>query len=301
MARWLRLLVVMGLLSAPQLLPASSASPPVPVPELGRTNIFKAERSGYVEVRIPEDTDLELDFFGNDNLKVTGDGRFAGLFLVRVDVPKPQGLYGGTFRVCAEEACAKGWSGWVTRFFWPVGFKWQNKKPIVTVPAGLYRAYVITDGAPVTARLSLPELQGSQSLSAVVPIKTEVGIQSSPIPASNLFSAGSTHELTTNGAAIMGFVERNSASSADLSASCLYEGLPPVPDEIAYLPTCGALGAEPGYGASQSFPPLASSGSSGSFSLDPRVPRGKWSWGGTYAAAQVVENAAFVSVWVDYE
>lgn len=276
-----------------------SPAPAAASPELGAVNVFSAERTAYTTVRIPRDTQVELDFFRTETLKVKGDGRFAGLFLIRQDVDKTQGLYGGTFRVCDRKACADGWSGWVTRFLWPVGLKWEKKEPIVTLPAGIYRAYVVTDGAPVIARLSLPNLQGEeQQLEATTPADADIGMQRSGLPQSNLFAAGSTYELGSRGVAIMGFVERHTASSADVNIDCLYEGEPSLPAPIAYTPACAAAGAEVGGGASQSFPPLVGYGSSGWFSMRSNMPAGTWSWGGTYAGAQRVQDAAFVSVWL---
>lgn len=285
-----------SILIAVALQPASLGA--TPTQELGASNVFTSARSGYIEVRIPHDARWKFDFF-DASLRIEGDGRFAGFFLVRQDSAEPQGLYAGNFRVCPRKGCSKGWTGWVTRFAWPVGLKWKGR--YVDLPAGRYHAYIIADGAEVSARLSLLDLDGSHHFSTTTLVDSAVGVEVPSTPFKNVLVAGSTHKLTTDGAAITAFLDRNRAGAAGFFHDCLYRGTPPFPHAVAFSPACQGLGADTGWNADAYIPPLVSSGASGYYRISPRLDAGKWSYGGSYVGAHIVRNAAFVSVWVSYE
>lgn len=271
------------------------------VPELGASNTFTSGRSGYIEVTLPRPARWKWDIFGQSTLRITGDGRAAGFLLVRQGVRKPQGIYAAAFRVCNKPGCSKGWSGWVTRLVVPVGLKWPKKGTTFTLPAGAYRAYVIADGAPVTARLALKDLHGKADHSPTVPVEASVDMLPAEEPIKNVFTAGSAYQLQTRGAALLGFVERHQLGAADLYNDCLYRGTPSLPQEVAFTPACEAAGAEMGLGGSASLPPLVTSGSSGSYSIRANMKPGEYSFGGSYVGAQSVQDAAFLSLWVNYD
>ncbi len=271
------------------------------VPELGASNTFSSARSGYIEVTLPRAARWKWDIFEQSTLRITGDGRAAGFLLVRQGVRKPQGIYAAAFRVCNKPACSKGWSGWVTRLVVPVGLKWPKKGTTFTLPAGRYRAYVIADGAPVTARLILKDVHGTTDHSPTVPVEAAVDMLAAEEPVRNVFTAGSAYRLQSRGAALLGFVERHELGAADLYNDCLYRGTPSLPQEVAFTPACEAAGAQMGLGASVSLPPLATSGSSGSYSIRPNMKPGEYSFGGSYVGAQSVRDAAFLSLWVNYD
>lgn len=271
------------------------------VPELRASNTFASGHSGYIEVNLPREARWEWDVFEDSTLRITGDGRAAGFLLVRQGVRRPQGIYAAAFRVCDKPACSKGWSGWVTRFVSPLGLEWPKKGTTFTLPAGRYRAYVIADGAPVTARLTLKDLQGNADHSPTVPVEASVGMLPAEEPIKNLFTTGSAYKLETRGAALFGFVERHEFGAADVFNDCLYKGAPTLPPDVAFTPACQAAGAQMGWGSNASLPPLTTSGSSGSYSLRASMKPGKYSFGGSYVGAQSVSDAAFLSLWVNYD
>lgn len=300
MKRAIALLALATLLAAVPV-NASSAWTDSGASELGATNTFTSARSGYVEVELNRDARWKWDPFDSSSLRISGDGRAAGFLLVRQDVDKPQGIYGAAFRLCEEPGCSKGWSSWLTRLVVPIGLKWPKKGSTFTVPAGRYRAYVIADGAPVTARLTLQDLEGATRLSPTSPVDASVGMHPAKEPVKNVLTAGSTFELDSQGAALLGFVERHQLGAADAFNDCLYDGAPALPREIAFTPACRAAGAEMGFGSSSSLPPLTSSGGSGSYSIKPSMAPGTYSFGGSYVRAQSVRDAAFLSLWVNYD
>lgn len=288
-----------GLITAVAMAPSPAVT--APVAELAAINTFTSERSGYSQVTLPRDARWTWDIFEQTTLRITGDGRAAGFLLVRQGTDKPQGIYAAAFRVCKEAGCSRGWSGWITRFTFPVGLKWPKKGTTFTLPAGDYRAYVISDGAPVTAQLALKDVAGRSEHSPDVPVDASVGVQAAEEPIKNLFTAGSEYRLNSRGAAVFGFVERHGPGGADAYNDCLYRGTPSLPQEIAFTPLCQAAGAEMGLGAGFSLPPLVTSGASGSYSIRTEMKPGEYSFGGTYAGAQAVRDAAFLSLWVNYD
>jgi hypothetical protein len=297
-ARWpiLIIAVLIAGLSASHTLGVNASA----LAELRATNVFHSEDSAFLDVNLERDARWKWDVFEHSTLRIRGDGRVAGFLLVRQDSKTPQGIYAVAFRVCDKPACSEGWSGWVTRLVVPIGFKWPKKGSTFVIPRGRYRAYVITDGAQVEARFSLMDVKGSARFSPTVPVKASVGMQPAPGSVKNVFTAGSTHELAGKGAAVMGFVERHENGAADFFNDCLYEGVPSLPPEIAYSPACEATGASMGFGFGASVPPFVGSGSSGSYSIQPSMRGGTYSFGGTYFGAQSVRDAAFVSLWVTY-
>lgn len=299
MKRSAAMALLAALLTAVALSPSPGAT--ATVPELGARNTFTSDHSGYSVVTLPRDARWKWDIFEQTTLRVTGDGRAAGFLLVREGVKKPQGIYAAAFRVCDEPGCSKGWSGWITRLIVPVGLKWPKKGTTFTLPAGRYRAYVIADGAPVTARLTLKDLQGNVRHSPDVPVDASVGIQPAEEPVKNVFTGGSDYQLQSRGAALFGFVERHDLGTAHLYNDCLYSDTPGVPQEIAFTPLCEAAGAEMGFGWGASLPPLVTSGASGSYSIRANMRPGKYSFGGSSIGAQSVQDAAFLSLWVNYD
>ena len=292
--------LVAGLLVIPTYIAPVNARSPLETPQLGAKNMFRAERSGYVEVILPQATGWEWDVFGNSTLRIRGDGRVAGFLLVRQDTPKPQGIYAAAFRVCDRPGCSDGWSGWLTKLVIPIGLKWPKRGTVFTLPAGEYRAYLINDGAPVEVELALRDVRGVTDLVPTTRVEGSVGVQFPSAPVKNVFSAGSTYRLHGDGAAFMGFVERHELGVADLYTECFYKGTPSLPEEIAYTPACRETGAQMSYGVGASWPPLVTSGGSGAYSIRPRMKPGRYSFGGTYVGAQSVRDAAFLSLWVNY-
>lgn len=269
--------------------------PPPPPIELGARNHITASFSGYREVDIARTAKLRFSFFRNPDLTIRGPGRFNGVFLVQQDVEKPAAVYAGRFRLCYEPACNEGMS-WF--FMFPQGIKW---KKTLDIPPGRYRLYVVTDGAPVSATLSLEGLKGERRISPSEGVSATVGSDAAEPPINNVYAGGSTYALPNRGLGITSFWHDSSARVATVETDCLYKGRPPAPDAVAYGPACRALGGRAGAGVSFAVPPVVSGGGGGSISFDPQMPAGQWSYGGSYVAPEKVDFAAFISVWMSYK
>lgn len=279
---------------------AAPARTPTPSLSLGATNHFSSDRSSYAEVAMPNGARWKWDPFESRSLFIRGDGRVAGFMLLHQNSKRPRGLLGVSFRVCDQPGCSKGWSGWLTTVVIPVGLKWPEKGLTFDLPAGEYRAYVIADDAPVDVRLELKEISGTTEVAPTHPVSSSVGVDAAPEPIRNFFTAGSTFELERRGLSVQAFVERHGLGTIDLYNDCLYEGVPRLPEAIAFTPACQTEGASMGFGVGFAIPPLVTSGGSGSYSIRPDLDAGTYSFGGTYVGVQDVRDAAFLSMWVSY-
>lgn len=250
---------------------------------------------------MPKGARWKWDPFDSRSLSIRGDGRVAGFILLHQATKHPRGLIGVAFRVCDQPACKKGWSGWLTTMVIPIGLKPPEKGLTFDMPAGDYRAYVIADGAPVDVRLELQDVKGATGIAPMHPVGSAVGVDAAPEPIKNFFTAGSTFDLKGRGLAVQAFVERHGLGTIDLYNDCLYEGVPGLPEEIAFTPACRAAGAQMGSGFGFGIPPLVTSGGSGSYSIRPNLKAGTYSFGGTYLGVQDVKDAAFLSLWVSYD
>ena len=280
---------------------AVPARTPLESPSLGAVNHFSSDRSSYAEVSMPKGARWKWDPFESSSLSIRGDGRVAGFMLLNQDTRHPRGLLGVSFRVCDKAGCSKGWSGWLTTMVIPVGLEWPEKGWTFDLPAGDYRAYVIADGAPVDVRLQLKDAIGATEMTPTHRVASAVGVDAATEPMKNVFSAGSTFELPRGGLGVQAFVERHGLGTIDLFNDCLYEGVPGLPKQVAFTPACQAAGARMGLGTGWALPPLVSSGGSGSYSIDPDLDAGTYSYGGTYVGVQNVKDAAFLSMWVSYD
>jgi hypothetical protein len=264
-------------------------------PELGGTNHVEATKTGYVEVTIPRPVTVSFEFFRNRDVKISGGGRFTGLFLIQQGVKKPAAIYAARLRNCYEPGCKTGY-GWF--FMFPTGIKWEKN---LEVPAGEYRLYAITDGAPLSATLKLEGLEGEASFRPTHPVHSEIGTAAADLPVNNLYSGGSTFKLPNDGMSMLAFAHDSSASVADINNDCLYKGRPSIDDAVAYAPGCTAHGASEGHGFGFTTLPLVSGGGSASVGLLTKVKAGTWSYGGSWVAPEVVEFAAFTSLWMSYD
>lgn len=185
---------------------------------------------------------------------------------------------------------------------YPVGLKWPKQGLTFVLPAGDYRGYVISDGSPVKVRLTLDGIEGSTELSPTTPVAASAGIQPAAGPIKNVFTAGSTYRLRTRGTSVSGFVERHDNGVEGHVDMCIYDRAPSLPGTTAYVaPACYAVGATWYSGRFFDVRPLGPAGGSGFFWIDPRLKPGTHAFGGTYEGAQSVRDAAFVSLWINYE
>jgi hypothetical protein len=182
-----------------------------------------------------------------------------------------------------------------------------------TFPAGMYRAYVVTDGAPLTVSLTLSGLTGSATLRPTIAVRGGVVApapsMAQPPTSPQLFAGGSTHSVGGSGGLNATTVWKDLANGVvpGTSGACVYDGAPPAGKATAtyQLPCDGGGGAIPPYVA----PPHdngtnpSAAGPGHFFTADSAgylLPPGTHSIGG-YNNTTGVVNAAYVhQVWLDF-
>ena len=220
--------------------PASAAAPSPRVPELAGVTTFTADQSGSMLVRVPDglgdprDWDLKARF--------SGTGRVMAFVLVLEDWEgrerRTPMIVGQRFGDCTEVAC--------TRHPWTAGSLWANGvMPSGDVPGGLYRLYVVADGAPVTTKLVAPMLRGRITLKptgpAQVEIRTLTPIHELLAPLDevasrlNLYSAGAKAPFEGPGYSSLRAWWRSDIKPAGMFGLCTYQEDPLV-EAVAYLP-----------------------------------------------------------------
>lgn len=246
----MRLRSLVTLLSAAALVssPAVSARPEGPAHErpvtLGHVNAISAARPGWIDVVVPAAAKLDFPLLRrNRDLSVEGAGRFAGIILTKGPRPfEGPTLVGAVIRTCGRPACASGRPVMLTN---PMN---MNPGSRIRLPAGDYRLYVVTDGAPVDVRLTLHGLSGSRSISPTAAADVSVGnlpVHVGGGDANPVYVSGGDATVDRPAWVMDGLWLGGRPSGFTDLGTCLYDGPPPkVPEAVAYSPACEELGAE---------------------------------------------------------
>ena len=144
--------------------------------ELRGTNIIQGSQTSMMRVHIPTDATVAqtVRIFRegpSSSVSVNGKGRVIGVILIRespdgsVDVGSDY-FMSGRMGECEEIACDP--DGAVVNFQTPFRFRGGEGPHRHTIAAGDYRLYLLADGSPVTVRLKLEGLQGTQLLTPKV-------------------------------------------------------------------------------------------------------------------------------------
>jgi hypothetical protein len=132
-------------------------------PALAGTTTIEGSQTGYATVRL--DRPLELDLFDGIPAQVSGGGRFHGAILRR-DGGRGEGAFhalllrGDGMEAYEGDALS----------IWATDEEYESERDTKTMPAGLYRLYLIADGRPTSVRLTLP-LPGSTTVTPEVPVR----------------------------------------------------------------------------------------------------------------------------------
>lgn len=281
--------------------PALGAAPPA----LAGTTTVVATRTASLTVRLPRTTAVTL----NDVSVNVPRGRMAAFAVKRVggwDEPVVAVVHDG---YCASPGCATAFPKSSLGFVRTPG---GSDGLSGTLPAGTYRVYVVTDGAPFTVSLTLRGLRGSVSLRPNAPARGEVVAPAPSVaqpPASpQLFAGGSTRTIGAGGGLNATGVWKDLANGVvpGPAGPCFYEGAPPTGATAAYqLPCEGGRGAIPpflsqphanGTGATPAGPGRFFTTTSSGYLLPP----GTHGIGG-YNNTTGLVNAAYVhQVWLDF-
>ena len=228
---------VTGLVGAPP----APASPSRAAPQIAGVTTIRASRPGSMLVRLPDG----LGEPGRWELKARfrGAGRVMAFVFLKEEWTGRENrrpmLVGQKFGDCTEVACAahpRAAGG-----LWGIG-----SMPTRELPGGLYRLYVVTDGAPVTMTLIAPGLDGRITLTPTGPAQVEI-LTLTPIhelleplddvtSRLNLYWAGTRAPFEGRGYAVLRAWWRSDVKPAGMFGHCSYDEDPPV-EAIAYLPS----------------------------------------------------------------
>lgn len=156
---------------------ARQVEPPV-VQALSRQTFIGVSEPTTFKVRLPRDVSIDIrtrTLFGQrSGIELRGGGRMMGVAIVREGSAwvGPR-LAAFRFRECDSAGCVDGAPP--MRFTVPFG------DPEVVLPAGDYALHVVTDGAPLEIRLTIPELSGRTVLSGGSPARVDVATPAASI------------------------------------------------------------------------------------------------------------------------
>jgi len=193
MGRVNRSLLILALLTAGLYAPSTPATARRLPVAAGITQLH-GDATSWMRVRLPQPVTVSTKPFDNPLVTVLDGGDIAGVVL-KQDVP-----FGGIEVVgmradlCPQPRCA-GEALATTHVVDPAAERHRRR---VTLPAGKYLLYLITNGAPTQVRLKLPGLPGQASFAPTVPARVAFGEPetTSPAPAGPyVYSAEATHNI----------------------------------------------------------------------------------------------------------
>ena len=208
---------------------------------LGRVTTFAAGETASMLVRLPEAVPLNGEL--RARARFEGNGRIIAFILVMEGwegrpTRRPM-LVGQRVGQCYEAACTPqtliGGGVWGRGVRTPGGgpYDWQ-------VPAGVYRAYVVTDGAPVEMKLLLPGLSGRATLTPTEPEEAQIETltpQVHEMVGLNVYSTGAVAPYPGEGYSSIAAWRKGDVKVAGAYGLCTYDEEPPPADTpVAYLP-----------------------------------------------------------------
>lgn len=249
---------------------------------LGGTVTLTGRTSGYLDVRLPVAATLAN---GASGASISGGGRWAGFYLTDTRRNGVR-LLGGR-----AEGSRLG------PYMMPLGG--VTNAASFRLPAGSYRLYLLTDGAPATVTLRLGGLSGRTSVtpSRRVPfdLYTPAAIAMSP-GGGNVVVAGAAGALRGPGVAFDFLRTVNSHFQASNTEFCFYTRRPPS-TPLAYAPGCPAditpvvTVVAPGVGRSEGAV----------YSASPDLPAGEYAQGFNFASVAVAEGFRYTAGYFPYE
>lgn len=281
------------------------AAAPAAVTLAGRT-VVTGSRTGSIAVRLPRAVDLSITDMSTSSPR----GRLTAMVLKKDgawNAPFAQVVHEG---YCAERACATPFPKAGIGYVWAPG---STSGTSGRLPAGSYRLYLVTDGAPATFTIHLRGLSGTTRVTptgtARAGIVTPKPTVAEPASSPALFAGGSTHTTPAKGGINATLVWKELPAPVPPSAAglCTYDGSAPAAGTVpAYqMPCSNGSGGFPPYlsGANAAGPPTTPLGPGrfvtsigGSYLLPP----GRFSIGGYHDTAGPVTAAYVHQLWLDF-
>lgn len=216
-------------------LPSTAAAPAVPT--LGATNEITGTAMGSKVVRLARTTTFRGEDF--KSIKIKGAGRAVGMSLIQQGAPAGQGvsLTGLLMTFCGKPGC----TGDRTTAF---GSQRTAGDGTLTLPAGLYRLYLIADGKPTRVTFTMPGQTGSMSVhpdtpERLGPVDTKDVRRTTVGDAEVLYASGTSIELESPAPLAVYAIQipRSREWVHGRSGVCSYGSADPSPD-LAYHPGC---------------------------------------------------------------
>jgi hypothetical protein len=279
---------------------AEAAAPPR---TLSGVNEVEGSPTAAMAVRLPRA--IQVDSL-RDLVPVQGRGRLTAVLLKRDGGFNEPMLRSVRLGFCGKPGCTPAAFYDVSTIYTPrsgIGFKG-------VLPAGRYRLYIVTDGAPVRYRLLLPGLSGTSTLrpqeSTVGSVVETRPTMSLPEAAPLLFSGGSSHHFGKQGGFNATLVWKTLLAPAVPSAAavCIYDGVPAPgdPSPAFQFPNC-PNGIPPWLTGTHDSGSLPTGNRSLSFNYEDRpLPQNHtFSLGGYHNTVDPALEAHSQQLWLDFK
>src|SRR3712207_3307281 len=134
-------------------------------PAAAGTTVIEGSRTGFAFVRLPQAVEVPMNEEYGLPLTLSGGGRFYGVMLRRETPTREEPI-----TLLSTHGDGNGYDPPDALYPWGPFTDADFDKGSYTLPAGLYRLYVIADGSPIRAQISFPGLEGSASFTPDVPV-----------------------------------------------------------------------------------------------------------------------------------
>lgn len=275
------------------------------IPVVTGTTVLSGSRNGSIAVRLPRA--VRFDVY--QHVEIAAHGRLTGFALKKDgawDAPSAHAIKSG---FCGSPGCTPVWPrSHVGMLVSPDSTGFSG-----TLPAGTYRLFLLTDGAPVRVTLQFAGLRGRSSLTPRSPVRAAVVAPkptiAEPTWAPLVFAGGSHWHVGPRGGLNLTVAWKVQPAPEEPSAvgACLYSGRPPAGAVPPFQAPCAnGSGGLPPYVARNhadgSAPPTAlGPGRYISFIEAGGVySPGSFSQGAYHNTAGPVTSAHLHQVWLDF-
>ena len=264
------------------------------VPVLAGENTIFGHKTAWTRVRLPEA--WHWGEFMDSKARVKGDGRLLGIFMFqeRNGEVDHEGAQFSIWRAgnCGTHGCERN------GFSFP-GMNWDLDKNDM-LPAGVYRLYLVVDGAPGSISFEIPRLSGATRINpdramGTARAKVETLRTRLQVPVTGTaFAAGNERPFDGKGITLQEqWIDPIGAGVADVGA-CWYRREAPADHDTAYLPPNCNVTPLPSVFFIQRYTPLNDCCLGFSMAL-PFLPKAMGSW---YVSSGPVESAGAVALWL---
>lgn len=255
------------------------------VHDLTRRNTFTATTTSSTLVRFPNAVSLRGQFAS----RYEGGGRVYGFILRKVGHFEQEGerpvMQGVSIGKCRQRGCKARETSSSTVCFCDGQL------------SGLWKLIVIADGAPVTVTFVLKNSYGRLRTEVTDPVTSQIKTLRPTVDETDgntLYSAGDFTELEQVDFGLVGIWVLGNPHVVSAVDDCVYheEGLPPPPDDLAFLPGCPTGG---------SVRPFVEDGDGGSGGV---ALTSTWyccpvGLGGWFATVSEVKRHGATALWLD--